>query len=121
MCSLYLAIQMTLLIHIISQEVATTVEWQVVMSMAQNLSRKALADLFITMEAQHAHWHCIKSTVVGEAHSDDVKAMFPPLSSLLNIPDNLLLSILEVVGLMYQQGNFLSPFLHGWEGFIAEF
>jgi len=46
MCSLYLAIQTPSLIYILSQEVATMVEWQVMKSVAQNLSRKALADFF---------------------------------------------------------------------------
>ena len=102
MCSLNLAIQTPSLIYILSQEVAATAEWQVMTSAAQNLSRKALADFFVTMEAQHVHWYCIKSPVVGEAHCDEVKAMFPPLSSLLNIHNDLLLSALKVAVLMYQ-------------------
>ena len=101
MCSLNLAIQTPSLIYILSQEVATMVEWQVMKSVAQNLSRKALADFFVTMEAQHVHWYCIKSPVVGEAHCDAVKAMFPPLSSLLNIHNDLLLSMLKVAELVY--------------------
>jgi len=70
---------------------------------------------FVAMEAQHTHWYCIKSQVVGEAHCDEVKDMFPPLSSLLNIHDDLLLPMLKVAWLMYQRGNCLSPFVHGWE------
>ena len=47
--------------------------------------------------------------------------MFPPLSSLLNIQDEDLMSMLKVAGLLYQQGNMLSPLLHAWEDLFAKF
>jgi hypothetical protein len=91
------------------------------MSRVLHLSRKALADFFVMMEAQHAHWYCIKSPTIGEANCLELKCMFPPLSSLLNIQDEVLMSMLKVAGLLYQQGNMLSPLLHAWEDLFAKF
>jgi len=96
------------------------VDGQDTMSGVLDLSQKALADFFVAMEAQHAHWYCIKSPTIGEANYLELKLMFPPLSSLLNIQDEALMSILKVAGLLNQRGNMLSPLLHAWEDlFVA--
>jgi hypothetical protein len=50
-----------------------------------------------------------------------MKATFPPLSSLLNVPEDALMSALKVAGVMYKQGNSISPLFSGWESFISEF
>jgi len=97
------------------------VDGQDTMSGALNLSRKALANFFVTMEAQHAHWYCIKSPTIGEANCLELKHMFPPLSSLLNIQDEVLMSLLKIAGLLYQRGYMLSPLLHAWDDLLAEF
>jgi len=97
------------------------VDGQDTMSGVLDLSRKALADFFVAMEAQHAHWYCIKSPTIGEANCLELKRIFPPLPSLLNIQDEVLMSILKVAGLLYQRGNMLSPLLHAWEDLFAEF
>jgi hypothetical protein len=87
---LYLAHQPILLIFIISWWIIALVDGQDTMSGALKVSQKALADYFITMELQHAHWYCIKLPTIGEANCEYLKRMFLPLSSLLNILDELL-------------------------------
>jgi hypothetical protein len=91
------------------------------MSGVLDFSQKALADFFVAMEAQHAHWYCIKPPTIGEANCLELNRIFPPLSSLLNIQDEVLMSVLKVAGLLYQQGNMLSPLLRAWEDLFAEF
>jgi hypothetical protein len=97
------------------------VDGQDTMSGVLDLSRKALADFFVAMEAQHAHWYCIKSPTIGETNCLELKRIFPPLSSLLNIQDEVLMSVLKVAGLLCQRGNMISPLLRAWEDLFAEF
>jgi hypothetical protein len=91
------------------------------MESAQNRSRKALADFFSATEPQHAHWYCIKEPIVREAYCQDIKLSFPSLSLLLNIPDDLLISVLKISGLVYKRQNISSPLLRAWEDFIVEY
>ena len=121
MSTLHLAIRSSSVIYIVAQDNAAALEWQVMKLSSRNLCRKAIADFFSTVEPQHAHWYCIKSPAVGDTFHHELKAMFPPLSSLLNLPEDVLMSALRVAGVMYQRGNSISPLFSGWESFIAEF
>jgi hypothetical protein len=94
---------------------------QDIMSAAQNLSRSALADFLVATEPQRAHWYCIKEPLLGEAYCQEIKLLFPSLSSLLNIKDEVLTSVLKIAGLVYQRKNISSPLLRAWESFIAEY
>ena len=84
---------------------------QDIMSAAQNLSRSALADFLIATEPQHAHWYCIKEPLLGGAYCQEIKLLFPSLSSLLNIKVEVLTSVLKISGLVYQWKNISSPLL----------
>jgi hypothetical protein len=94
---------------------------QDIKSAAQNLSRSALADFLVATELQRAHWYCIKEPLLGEAYCQEIKLLFPSLSSLLNIKDEVLTSVLKIAGLVYQRKNISSPLLRTWEFFIAEY
>jgi hypothetical protein len=94
---------------------------QEVMGAAQNLSRSALADFLVATEPQRAHWYCIKEPLLREAYCQEIKLLFPSLSSLLNIKDEVLTSVLKIAGLVYQRKNISSPLLRAWESFIAEY
>ncbi len=72
-------------------------------------------------EPQHAHWYFIKEPIVREAYCQEIRLLFPSLSLLLNIPDELLTSVLKISGLVYEQLNISSPFVCAWEDFIAEY
>jgi len=88
---------------------------QDVVCTAQNLSQSALADFLVATEPQHAHWYCIKEPLLGEAYCQEIKLFFSSLSSLLNIKDEVLTSVI-----VYEQKNISSPLIHAWESFIAE-
>jgi hypothetical protein len=79
---------------------------QEVMGAAQNLSRSALADFLVATEPQRAHWYCIKEPLLREAYCQEIKLLFPSLSSLLNIKDEVLTSVLKIAGLVYQRKKY---------------
>jgi len=93
---------MTSLIHILSQEVAAMVEWQVMTSMAQNLSHKALVDFFCHNEGSaykdHINhrelreardiWGIVDYTVWDFIQPENY--MFPQLHAEMGLVNNVL-------------------------------
>jgi len=77
------------------------------MSSCKTIARKALADFFAATEVQHAHWYQVK-----EATS---------LSSLLSIPEELLIAIEKAAGLINLGRDVFSPILMAWEALLAEY
>ncbi len=72
---------------------------QDIMSAAQNLSRSAVADFFCKRAAA-----CPLVLYQGAASQrgllSRIKLLFPSLSSLLNIKDEVLTSVLKIAGLV---------------------
>jgi len=93
---------------------------QEVMSSGQNIARKALADFFAATEMQHAHWYQVKEATVG-THLNEVNKAFPSLSTLLSIPEELLVAIEKTAGLVSFRRGVFSSITMAWEALIAEY
>jgi len=93
---------------------------QEVMSSGQNKARKALADFFAATEMQHAHWYQVKEATVG-THLNEVNKAFPSLSTLLSIPEELLVAIEKTAGLVSFRRGVFSSITMAWEALIAEY
>jgi len=90
------------------------------MNLAQNIARKALADFFAAAEVQRAHWYSIKEAKDG-ACCHDVNLVFPSLSSLLSIHEDILTAIKEFAGLLYKRKAVSSSLLRACEELLREY
>jgi hypothetical protein len=90
------------------------------MSLAQNIAMKARADFIAAAECQRAHWYSLKEAKDG-AYCHYVNLVFPSLSSLLSIQEDILTAIEEIAGLLYKRKAVSSPLLQAWDEFLGEY
>ncbi len=93
---------------------------QEVMISRQNRARKALADFLVATDMQRAHWYAIMESKDCNV-AEEINKVFPPLSHLLGIREDLFAAVGELAGVIVLRRGVFSVPLHAWEKFIAEY
>jgi hypothetical protein len=69
---------------------------------------------------QPTHWYQVKEATAG-THLKEIYKAFPSLSSLLGIPEELLIAIEKAAGLINLRRGVFSPIVMAWEAILAEY
>jgi hypothetical protein len=91
------------------------------MEKARNIGLLAFADFFIAVAPQKAHWYNLMTPSTSDASRADINAVFPPLSSLLNLDRTTMEKVLEACSFSRRKGDQSLPTLQAWDNFIAEY
>jgi hypothetical protein len=90
------------------------------MKEARNIGIRALTEVFLAIAPQKVHWYNLTPSILGLSEAE-IDAVFPPLSSLLNLDRSTMAKVLEVCGLSRRKGSQSLPILQAWENFIMEY
>ena len=84
--------------------------------------RQALGNFFRAMQPERAHWYSIiMSNQVTGCDNNNHYSVFPPLSKLSSIQEDILKQVLVHCGLaMFWKNVGFSPLLKEWQYFITE-
>jgi len=91
------------------------------MDLPHLIGHRALADFFLAMSLQKAHRYNIIGPSKSDPLSNDIKRIFPPISSLLNIEATIMNRVLEKSSLCRRRGEVLFPVVQAWHDFITEY
>jgi hypothetical protein len=87
----------------------------------RNPGREALAAFFRALAPQRGHWYSVLLSSSTTDFDEQHCAVFPPLSKLASIGEDMLWVVLVHCGLaMFQKGVGHSPLLKAWDYFIHE-
>jgi len=108
------------LFHVVFLDTMVYFDGQEVMISRQNRARKALADFLVATDMQRAHWYAIMESKDCNV-AEEINKVFPPLSHLLGIREDLFAAVGELAGVIVLRRGVFSVPLHAWEKFIAEY
>jgi len=81
-----------------------------------------LANFFHKLSQSKAHWYSILPPSNNEPNASFIRSIFPSLSDLLSLDEDLWKAILVHLGLAsYWRGTVCSPYQAAWERFTGEF
>ncbi len=86
----------------------------------RNIGVRALTNFFLAITPQKAHWYNLTLSILGPLEAE-INAVFPLLSSLLNLDMSTMANVLEVCGLSGRKGRQSLPVFQAWENFITEY
>jgi len=84
-------------------------------------ARTALAKLFIEKETLKGQWYNLRKPDVSDEINAEINAIFPQLSSILNLDESTMEKILNHCGLCKEYGSNITPNEQNFRHFIAEY
>jgi hypothetical protein len=86
------------------------------------VGRSALAEFIQKLMPSKAHWYAIIQPGSEEPNSSLIHSVFPAMSDLLSLDDEVWRTMLVHLGLAtYWRGKICTPLMASWERFIGEF